>query len=425
MGFLVLNNARTTLSGAVTAGDTSLPVADGSSFAVGSDYSYITLENNAGQIEVVKLTNRSGGTLTIAAPGAVYSWASGSIVEARPCREAVAAIAEDSIHDASAETTIADGDESAFVDVSASNVLKKITWANFKATLKTYFDTLYTAISTCLPLAGGTLTGDLTMSGASIVEAEGAAVTAASSTNIWATDGNTVHVTGNTGIADFATAPQAGAWMKVIFDGTPILTQSANLNLNAGGADITIAAGDMALVYADTTTQMDVFVIRKSGTSVVTSTQKIVQVVEGTPYTTYSSTNAAIPNDDTIPQITEGYEWATVTITPTSASNRLLIEADMGLVATNIGMHIFAALFQDSTADALAVSGCYASSGAGAVEQMRVVHEMPAGTTSPTTFRLRSGPYNSAYNMYVNGNSSGRYFYGKAAVRIRVTEITP
>ena len=121
------------------------------------------------------------------------------------------------------------------------------------------------AASAFLAVAGGTMTGDITMQGASIVEAEGAAVTAAASTNIWATDGNTVHVTGNTGITDFATAPQAGAWMKVIFDGTPLLTQSANLNLNAGGSNITIEAGDVAFVYADTTTQMDVFVIRKSG----------------------------------------------------------------------------------------------------------------------------------------------------------------
>lgn len=119
--------------------------------------------------------------------------------------------------------------------------------------------------SNAATLPGATLTGDLTMSGASIVEAEGAAVASASSCNIWATDGNTVHITGTITINDFATAPQAGAWMKVIFDDALTLTQSANLNLNAGGSNITTAAGDMALVYADTTTQMDVFLIRKSG----------------------------------------------------------------------------------------------------------------------------------------------------------------
>jgi hypothetical protein len=121
-----------------------------------------------------------------------------------------------------------------------------------------------------LKTSGGTITGDLLLSSAAIYEAEGAGVSSAATTDIWAGgDGNTVHVTGNTGpITSFGTAPQAGAWMKVIFDSTPTLTQSANLNLNAGGSDIIIEAGDMALVYADTTTQFDVFVIRKTGVSI-------------------------------------------------------------------------------------------------------------------------------------------------------------
>jgi hypothetical protein len=118
-----------------------------------------------------------------------------------------------------------------------------------------------------LPLAGGTLTGDLAMTGASIIEAEGADVASAATTNIWATDGNTRHITGNVTITSFGTAPQAGMWMKLIFDGTPLLTQSANLNLNGGGSNIQIEAGDIAWVYADTTTQLDVVVHRKSGST--------------------------------------------------------------------------------------------------------------------------------------------------------------
>lgn len=116
--------------------------------------------------------------------------------------------------------------------------------------------------------AGGNLSG-------MIVEAEGAAVASAASCNIWATDGNTCHITGTTQIDDFATAPQAGAWKKVVFDDALILNQSANLNLNGGGADITTAAGDMAFIYADTTTQMDVFVVRKSGREVAPPTPLI------------------------------------------------------------------------------------------------------------------------------------------------------
>jgi hypothetical protein len=127
---------------------------------------------------------------------------------------------------------------------------------------------IQTQLNAKVGTAGGTMTGDLTMNASSIIEAEGAAVASAATTNIWAGDGNTVHVTGSVTITSFGTAPQAGARMKVIFDGTPLLTQSANLNLNAATDNIQIEAGDWAEVYADTTTQFDVVVHRKSGQAI-------------------------------------------------------------------------------------------------------------------------------------------------------------
>lgn len=52
-----------------------------------------------------------------------------------------------SIHGATGKTTPVDADTMPLIDSAASNVLKKVTWANIKATLVTYFDTLYSAVS--------------------------------------------------------------------------------------------------------------------------------------------------------------------------------------------------------------------------------------------------------------------------------------
>lgn len=60
------------------------------------------------------------------------------------------------INGATGKTTPIDADYLGLMDSAASNILKKLSWANVKATLKTYFDTLY------LALAGGTLTGNIT-----------------------------------------------------------------------------------------------------------------------------------------------------------------------------------------------------------------------------------------------------------------------
>ncbi len=51
------------------------------------------------------------------------------------------------IDGATAKTTPVDADELGLADSAASYAFKKVTWANFKATAKTYFDTLYCAIT--------------------------------------------------------------------------------------------------------------------------------------------------------------------------------------------------------------------------------------------------------------------------------------
>lgn len=60
---------------------------------------------------------------------------------------------------ASAKTTPVDADTVGITDSAASNALKKVTWANIKATLKTYFDTLYQPLDATLTALAGLATG--------------------------------------------------------------------------------------------------------------------------------------------------------------------------------------------------------------------------------------------------------------------------
>lgn len=107
----------------------------------------------------------------------------------------------------------------------------------------------------------------------SVWYAEGANVASTADCNIWAAgDGNTVHVTGSVTITTWGTAPQAGAWMWVIFDGTPQLTYNATTNkLNSNATNYTVVAGDRAYVYAESTTSYVVTIIKLDGTSLIGS----------------------------------------------------------------------------------------------------------------------------------------------------------
>lgn len=56
--------------------------------------------------------------------------------------------ARNEIFAATTKTTPVDADSMPLIDSAASNVLKRVTWANIKATLKTYFDTLHGSLAT-------------------------------------------------------------------------------------------------------------------------------------------------------------------------------------------------------------------------------------------------------------------------------------
>lgn len=143
----------------------------------------------------------------------------------------------------------------------------------------------------------------------------------------------------------------------------------------------------------------------------------LVAITEATPYTTYTSTTSAIPIDDTVPQNTEGLEVITVSHTPKRSTNRLVIEATF-TGATSVQANVAIALFQDSTANALAAR--FESFAASFTGDVILRHEMAAGTTSSTTFKIRVGV--STGTLYVNGGGGGRLFGGLLSTRLRVEE---
>ena len=59
------------------------------------------------------------------------------------------------INSATEKTTPVDADMVGLMDSAASNILKKLSWLNIKATLKTYFDTLYQGLDATLTALAG------------------------------------------------------------------------------------------------------------------------------------------------------------------------------------------------------------------------------------------------------------------------------
>lgn len=144
------------------------------------------------------------------------------------------------INGVTGKTTPVDADTVALIDSADSNLLKKLSWTNIKATLKTYFDTLYISITT--PQLGG----DLDTNGNQIQESSGANVASASALPIL-TDGNYFVVTGTSSINTINTSGNVGTKITLQFSSTPTLVYNATDLILPGNANIIAEAGDIAI----------------------------------------------------------------------------------------------------------------------------------------------------------------------------------
>lgn len=136
-----------------------------------------------------------------------------------------------------------------------------------------------------------------------------------------------------------------------------------------------------------------------------------------------STGTTILPIDNSIPQNTEGDQYLSVSITPKNSNNILKIDVTI-ILASSVGStnSVAAALFQDSTASALAA----AFGGVGvnnAPHTITFSHTMVAGTTSSTTFKVRGGAGGAGTTTF-NGSAGAGLFNGTCASRITVTEFS-
>lgn len=203
--------------------------------------------------------------------------------------------------------------------------------------------------------------------------------------------------TGRAKMADeFLTAAKLNAtqdWTGKTLSGTPTVTWSGAVNFS--GATFTPPAGMLVQSVASSTTTMST----------------ITAAVPG----------GTIPIDDTVPQNNEGTELLTQAITPKSATNILEIEVIIPAAGNLNGATLAAALFQDSTAGALAA--CRQDIFSFNRVSLHMIYRMVAGTTSATTFKVRVG-ITAGGIATINGLNGVREFGGILAARLIVREIT-
>jgi hypothetical protein len=146
---------------------------------------------------------------------------------------------------------------------------------------------------------------------------------------------------------------------------------------------------------------------------------RVVQVVNSSSSAVATGTTVTLV-DDSIPQKTEGDEYMTLAITPTHASNKLLILFSAGSFSTTALGTFSVALFQDTTANAIA--GTLTTIEQNYDRSIELFHYMAAGTTSATTFKIRAGNINSNTTTF-NGRGGGRYLGGVMSSTLTIMEI--
>ena len=126
---------------------------------------------------------------------------------------------------------------------------------------------------------------------------------------------------------------------------------------------------------------------------------------------------SSFPNDDTVPQITEGTEAASQAYTPSTANCDLIITVFAGIKESgNVSNNHAMGLFVSGTNDALqVVSGYTTGNDGGSVhsDNFLIIYKMPSWGTFQKTFSIRAHAANSI--NYQNAGGGAEAKFGEAA----------
>jgi hypothetical protein len=143
----------------------------------------------------------------------------------------------------------------------------------------------------------------------------------------------------------------------------------------------------------------------------------VVQVI-GSATSAHGTFSTALPFDDTVPTNTEGSEVIAASITPLSATNKVLVAANI-YFTPNSDVVFGVALFRGTTC---IFASAIAQTGQNYPAPLNIQFLDSPATATATTYSVRIGA-TLANTFYINGNSTGRRFGATPKTSITLTEI--
>lgn len=138
-------------------------------------------------------------------------------------------------------------------------------------------------------------------------------------------------------------------------------------------------------------------------------------------YTANSNLTAIIPQDDTIPQNTEGTQIITSSITPIFTASRILVRFQGQWAPGVANVTTSAALFRDAAASSLCAVAVSQSGGNFCTPIAFEYLDSPS-SISLLTYNVRVGPA-SAVTIRFNGSTASRQFGGVSRTTLTLQEI--